>query len=96
MSRGIPLDEQETVIVVQPKQVNPYADLYTCVPPMYGKIKKLAEARPDLVKITMDNGWSLMANVDPSCIKISPKRRVSDEQRAAASERMTRMRGGTK
>lgn len=92
MNKRTPYDEQETVITISAPQVSRKAEVYTCIPSMFKKIKKLAETRPDCVRIKQDLGDALFAEVDSSCIKISPKRRMSDEQRAAAAKRLEKAR----
>lgn len=87
-----PYEEQETVIVIPDSHVSKTADVYTCVPHMLKKLRKQAKSRPDCVQIKRDLGDALFADVDSSCIRITPKRLVSDEQRAAASERMKKAR----
>ena len=49
--------------------------------------------RPDAVVITRDEGDAIFASVDPKCVKISPKRQMSEEQRLAAAERLAKVRG---
>ena len=92
MPKGIPIDEQETVISFSPAQVSKSAEVYSCMPGMMKKLRKQAESRPDCVRIKKDDGDALFAEVDRSCIKISPKRTMSDEQRAAAAERLAKGR----
>ena len=59
------------------------------------KDPKLAESRPEEVKIKQDQGDMLIADVDRAYVKISPKRQMSEESKKAASERLARMRGET-
>lgn len=92
MRNGIPLEEQETVIVMNPKQVSDTAEIYTCMPNMLKRIRKMAESRPDCVRIKRDDGDALFADVARSCIKISPKRQLSNEQRQAAAARLEKAR----
>ena len=92
MDDKITMDEQETTINIFPAQVSKKAEIYSCIPAMVKRLKKLAVNRPDAVRILQDDGISVTAEVDRSCIKISPKRIVSDEQRKAASERLAAAR----
>lgn len=92
MRNGISLDEQETIIVMNPKQVSDTAEIYTCMPNMLKKIRKMAKSRPDCIQIKRDDGDALFADIDRSCIKISPKRQLSDEQRQAAAARLEKAR----
>ena len=93
MKTSFSLQDQETIIVVQPKQVADVADVYSNIPSMINKLKKLARERPDAVVITRDEGDAIFASVDPKCVKISPKRQMSEEQRLAAAERLAKARG---
>lgn len=88
----IPLDEQETVISFAPSRVSKTAEVYTCMPDWINKIRKQSELRPDCVRIKQDLGNALFAEVDRSCIKLSPKRIMSEEQRIAAAERLLKGR----
>jgi len=92
MNRSVPLDEQETVICITPANVSKTAEVYTCMPNMLKKLRSLAQTRPDVVVIKKDYGDALFADVDRSCVKISPKRRMSEEQRIAATKRLERLR----
>mgnify|MGYP000200165442 CR=1 FL=1 len=57
------------------------------------KIEKLANEYPDECKITARNtDGTICAHVPVSWIKISPKRKVSEQQRVAASERMSKIK----
>ena len=87
-----PFDEQETIISFSPPQISKTAEVYTCMPNMLNKLRKLSESRPDCVKIKRDLGDALFAEVDRACVKITPKRIVSDEQRRAAAERLAQRR----
>lgn len=60
------------------------------------KILKLRESYPDDVKIEYlpeDNHGMLLAHIPKSWLKINPphKRNMTDEQRAAAAERMSKL-----
>lgn len=55
------------------------------------KIIKLKESHPDDVHIDYypeDNNGTLLAHIPTKWLKVSPPRQVSDEQRAAAAERL--------
>ena len=92
LSKSTPYDEQETVIVIPAVQVSRTAEVYTCTPSMLKKIRKQAESRPDCVQIKHDLGDALFADVDSSCIRITPKRRMSDAARISATERIMKVR----
>ena len=57
------------------------------------KVKKLKEEHPDDVKILAENeDGSICARLPIKYLKISAPRKVSDEQRQAASERFKKLR----
>lgn len=88
----VPIEEQETTINIWPAQVSKTAEVYTCIPSMVKRLKKLASTRPDTVRIIKDDDRFVIAEVDKACIKISPKRVVSDELRQAAADRFAAAR----
>lgn len=92
MDISIPYDEQETVIILTPSRVSKTADVYTCMPDQANKLRRLARERPDAVRIDSDMGNAVMATVSRECIRIAPKRKLTEEQRAAASERLMKAR----
>lgn len=92
MDKSIQLEEQETVISFSPTRVSKTAEVYTCMPDWIKRIRGLAKSRPDCVRIERDLGDALFAEVDKSCIKLSPKRKMTEAQRVAASERLAKGR----
>ena len=57
------------------------------------KIKKLSQSNPDDVEIIAENkDGSICARLPIKYLKISPPRKVSDEQRQKASERFKKLR----
>lgn len=92
MDFKVPIDEQETTINILPAQISKKAEIYTCIQSTVTRLKKLAATRPDAVRIISDTGYSVTAEVDRSCVKITPKRLVSDEQRKAAADRFAASR----
>lgn len=56
------------------------------------RIRKLADKFPDDVKIRADYGLIVVATVPTKYIKISPPRVVSDDQKKAAAERLSKSR----
>ena len=92
--KPIPIDEQETVITISPPQVSQTAEVYTCMPNMMKKLRDQAASRPDCIRINKDLGNALFAEVDRSCIKITPKRKMSEADRIAAVERLVKWRFG--
>ena len=91
----IPYEEQETIINLLPPQIESTGEIYTCMPHMVKKLRKWAKSRPDSVTITQDFGDAVSAKVDRSWIKVAPKRVLTEEQRAAAIERLKPKRGDT-
>lgn len=58
-----------------------------------GRVVKLAQTHPDQVEIVKENpDGSIFAHVPVKFIKVSPPRRISEEQRAAAAERLRKAR----
>lgn len=55
---------------------------------MVSKIRKLAEEHPEDVQICVDKGNSVVAHIPVKWVKVSPPRQMSEEQKAAAAERM--------
>lgn len=56
------------------------------------KLLKLSQDYPDEVKIiAVNDDGSLFAHIPVKYVKISPPRKVSEEQREAASERFKKM-----
>ena len=94
LDKSIPYEEQETIISFSPTRVSKVAEVYTCIPEWVNKIRKLAVSRPDCVHIKRDLGDSLFAEVDKSCVRIMPKRQMTEEQRLAYVEHFTK--GGSK
>lgn len=57
------------------------------------KLMRYAKERPDEVKvIAVNEDGSAFFHIPISCVKVSPPRKVSDEQKAAAGERFRKMR----
>lgn len=57
------------------------------------KVEKLAKSHPDQCEIiARNNDGSICAHIPVSWIKISPKKKVSDKQRQAASERLSKIK----
>ena len=68
-----------------------------CMPKWINKIKKLKEEHPDEVKIIAENAdGSICAKLPIKYLKISAPRKVSEEQRQAASERFRKLRENNK
>lgn len=64
-----------------------------CMPKWINKVKKLKEQHPDDVTIIKENkDGSICAKLPIKYLKISAPRKVSEEQRQAASERFKKMK----
>ena len=64
-----------------------------CMPKWINKIKKLKEEHPNDIKIIAENeDGSICAKLPMKYLKISAPRKVSEEQRQAASERFKKIR----
>ena len=89
-SVSVSLDEMETTINLYPKQVQDYAEIYSCIPATMNKLRKLAASDPDCVRIEKEDEIGIFAQVPSSWISIRrPKQmNMSDEQRAAAAARL--------
>lgn len=87
-----PYDEQETIINIPASQASKTAEVYTNIPSMLKKLRDQSKSRPDCVRIKRDLGDAVFAEVNSSCIRITPKRIVSDEQRAVAAKRLAESR----
>lgn len=56
------------------------------------KLLRYAEERPDEVKLIVENDdGSAFFHIPVNYVKVSPPRKVSDEQKAAAGERFKKM-----
>ena len=68
-----------------------------CMQKWINKVKKLHEEYPDDVKIIAENkDGSICAKLPIKFLKISAPRKVSEEQRQAASERFRKLREDNK
>ena len=92
---NVSLIEQETDIVIDP--MTKRATVYSCIPTTIKKLYKMVEEHKE-VKVELDNNYGLMISVPQKWVKVSPPRKMSEEQRAAAAERLREIkkRGETK
>ena len=83
------LEEQETTINLYPKQMSDKAEIFTCIPSMITRLRKLAKDHPSDVCIR-DKDGCLLCTVPFDWIKIGPKRRVAqtEEQKRANIARL--------
>ena len=90
--KAVPLDEQETTINIYPNPISKTAEIYTCMTTMIVKLKKLAENRPNEVKITKEDAYGLFAEVPAKWVKITPSRILSEEEKQALRDRFATSR----
>ena len=91
------LEEQETTINVFPKNVSDRALVFTCIPNMVKRIKKLRDDYPDDVVLTEGDGF-VDASIPRGWVKIQPKRKctLTEEQKRANAERLAALREAKK
>ena len=89
---GNTLDEQETIINIDPTQSSRFATVYTTIPTDLKKMWKLAEKYPDEVKILHDDKWGSEFQIPRKWVSIKKPRTMTEEQRLAASERLAKAR----
>ena len=87
------LEEQETTINVFPKAVSDRALVFTCIPNMVKRIKKLHDDYPDDVILNEGDGF-VDASVPRGWVKIQPKRKctLTEEQKRANADRLAALR----
>jgi len=73
---------------------NDHATLYSSEAKWMRKIKQLQTDYPDSVQIINETSESMVVHIPKSWFKVTPPRKMTltDEQRAAAAERMTKAR----
>lgn len=77
---------------------NDYATLYSSEAKWMRKIKQLKTDYPDSVQIINETSESMVVHIPKSWLKVTPPRKMTltDEQRAAAKERMLTARKNKK
>ena len=83
-----PLDEQELVINLAPRQVEEKACVYTSMTTMLNKLWKLHDKHPDEVIVIRDDQYGTEFSVPRDWIRIQPKRQMSEEQKQQLAERL--------
>ena len=73
---------------------NDHAPLYSSEAKWMRKIKQLKSDYPDSVQIMNETSESMVVHIPKSWLKVTPPRKMTltDEQRAAAADRMTKAR----
>jgi len=89
---GNVLDEQETIINIDPTQISKFATVYTTIPNDLKKMWALHEKYPDEVKVLHDDKWGSEFQVPRKWISVKRPRTMTEEQRIAASERLAKAR----
>ena len=84
----VSLDEQETVINMEPR--NREAEIYSCDPKVVKKLTRYLQENPEDCHLISDDGYGICVKVPVSWIKYRPvkKRVMTDEQKAAAADRL--------
>lgn len=90
--KRISLDEQETSFSLSPVDKDMF--VYSCVPGMIKKIYQYAEKYPDQCRIDNDDGYGVCCYVPVDWLTFRPKKKrvMTDEQKAAARERLMNLR----
>jgi len=84
-------EERETIILYT--EADDRAEVYTHNKKMINRLAKLYAERPDEVeKIREANAGAVTYTVPRDWVRIAPKRRVSEEQRAAIADRFAALR----
>ena len=84
-------EERETIILYT--EADDRAEVYTHNKKMINRLAKLCAERPDEVeKIREADTGAVTYTVPRDWIRVVPKRRVSEEHRAAAAERLAALR----
>lgn len=91
-----PLEEQETIVNVVPKQINEKAFVYTTIPSELKRLWKLHKSNPDDVLIVRDDKYGTEFAIPRRWVTIRKPRAVSEEQRRASAERFAMYRAQKK
>lgn len=86
-----PTCDQETNINYGPVD-GKMASFYTCLPRDLKRMWKLYEEYPDEVEIKADDKYGTEFMIPQAWVRIRPPRKMSEEQRQAAAERLARAR----
>lgn len=82
----VPFEEQETSINID--YIDKVTYVYSTNYNMVRKLYKLKEENPDDVTVVFDNCFGMEVTVPTKWIKITPPRKMSEEQKQAAAERL--------
>lgn len=89
---GNPLDEQETIINIDPAQISKTATVYSTIPADINRMWKLHEKYPEECKVIHDDKYGTEFAVPRNWVKVRRPRQMSEEQRIAATEHLARIR----
>lgn len=78
--------EQETIILFN--EAEQTAEIYTHNRKLKQRLSAIRDERPDDVTLVCDNDLSATYRCPKSWLKISPPRRLSDEQRQSMAQRL--------
>lgn len=84
----IPLDEQETHINFSPVEMGKSCEIYTTVPSMMKYLERMVLKYPNECRLVKDDQYSYTASIPFKLVKPRNPRAMSEEQKAAAAERM--------
>lgn len=87
----IPREEQETIINFCADDKT--AHVYTCDSVYIRKLDKLCERCPDIYKVVKQDECSKTYSMPKRLVSFRVPRELTEEQRAAAVERLAKMRG---
>lgn len=84
--------ERETLIDFN--EAEKTASVYTCNKAMQNKLRRLAEQRPEECRLVKEypESKAIEFDVPKAWVKVSPPRKVSEEQKAAAAKRFAEWR----
>ena len=84
-------EERETIILYT--EVDDRAEVYTHNKRLINRLSKFCKDRPDEIqKIRESETGAVTYTVPRDWVRVSPKRKMSDAQQAAASERLAAIR----
>lgn len=89
MKQSYSLEEQETTINMFPTGVSSKAEIFSCIPAMMNRLRKLAEEYPKEIALREDDGC-IFCTLPVDWIRVLPKRKctLTDEQKKANAERL--------
>lgn len=84
-------EERETIVLYT--EADDRAEVYTHNKKLINRLSKFCEDRPgEIQKIRESETGAVTYTVPRDWVKVSPKRRMSDDQKAAAAERLAATR----